>query len=92
MIKRTIYIGNPAYLSLSSRQMIIRRLSTDVTGEDIAGSEEEGAASLHMRCKLPERLPVSLSRIALCPCPGMEGEHRCAGFIYRIGECDVVDG
>ena len=38
MIKRTIYIGNPAYLSLSSRQMIIRRLSTDVTGEDIAGS------------------------------------------------------
>lgn len=38
MIKRTIYIGNPAYLSLSSRQMIIRRPSADAGGEDIAGS------------------------------------------------------
>ena len=37
MIKRTIYIGNPAYLSLSSRQMIIRRPSADAGGEDIAG-------------------------------------------------------
>lgn len=38
MIKRTIYIGNPAYLSLSSRQMMIRRFSTDVIGKDIVGS------------------------------------------------------
>lgn len=38
MIKRTIYIGNPAYLSLSSRQMMIRRLSTDTGGKDLARS------------------------------------------------------
>lgn len=38
MIKRTIYIGNPAYLSLSNRQMVIRRLSTDTGGKDLARS------------------------------------------------------
>lgn len=38
MIKRTIYIENPAYLSLSNRQMVIRRLSTDTGGKDLARS------------------------------------------------------
>ena len=38
MIKRTIYVGNPAYLSLSSRQMVIRRPSADDVGKDISGS------------------------------------------------------
>ena len=38
MIKRTIYVGNPAYLSLSSRQMVIRRPSADDVGKDMSGS------------------------------------------------------
>lgn len=39
MIKRTLYFGNPAYLSLSNRQLVVRRPSSgDSKADDIVGS------------------------------------------------------
>lgn len=38
MIKRTLYFGNPAYLSLSNRQLIVRRPDSQESGNIIAGS------------------------------------------------------
>lgn len=38
MIKRTLYFGNPAYLSLSNRQLIVRRPDSQESGNGIAGS------------------------------------------------------
>ncbi len=38
MIKRTLYFGNPAYLSLSNRQLIVRRPDSQESGNSIAGS------------------------------------------------------
>lgn len=38
MIKRTLYFGSPAYLSLSDRQLVVRRPAESPDGEDRVGS------------------------------------------------------
>ena len=38
MIKRTLYFGRPAYLSLSDRQLVVRRPAESPDGEDRVGS------------------------------------------------------
>lgn len=45
MIKRTLYFGNPAYLSLSNRQLIIRRPEIDKEGESGQTGQEECVVS-----------------------------------------------
>lgn len=41
MIKRTLYFGNPAYLSMKNMQMMIRLLSSDKSDESLDNDENE---------------------------------------------------
>ncbi len=42
MIKRTLYFGNPAYLSLKNRQLVVKK---ETTSEDAPADESDGAQS-----------------------------------------------
>lgn len=74
MIKRTLYFGNPAYLSLSGRQLIVRRPADGSDGEEVVGSipvEDIGMVVIdHGRITMTSALMASLleNNVALISC------------------------